>query len=158
MNQPAPSDVFCVPNSEAAALIESLVREGVTVRIRVTGRSMEPAIRNGDVLVIGPAASPLRWGDVALCRRADGSGACFVHRIVWWRGGHVRTKGDALRSVDPPVRADEVIGVVQSVERGNDDAKVIVFRRESVTGRFCRMWRAFLSLTGVVCRMLLRAH
>jgi len=154
MNETVSSNIFCVPNSKAAALIESLMREGAAVRIRVTGRSMEPTIRDGDILVIVPASGSIRWGDVALCRRGDASGECFIHRIVWRGSDCVRTKGDALRGLDPPVRTDGVIGVVQSVERGVGGTEM--FKRDGVAGRFRSGWRAFLALASVGWGTLLR--
>jgi hypothetical protein len=109
----------CVPASEAAALIESLIRDGVAVRIQVHGASMEPAIRSGDYVLIAPAGGRIRMGDILLCRGREAS-AYFLHRAVWHaRAGEWRTKGDALQSLDPPVTRADVLGRVQSLERGD---------------------------------------
>lgn len=127
---------FCMPSAEAAVLIESLIKDGVAVRIRVFGHSMEPAIRSGDTVVVKPLGGRIFPGDVLLCRRGDGSGACFIHRAVWRHAdGTWRTKGDALKSLDPPTALESILGRVESIEQSDKPSATVSL--QSVRAR-CR--------------------
>ena len=45
-------------------------------------------------------------------------GGCFVHRVVELSGGAVVTRGDSMLDADPPVALSDVLGRVESIERG----------------------------------------
>lgn len=93
--------------------------------LKVTGRSMYPALERGDIVVVDPRSSA-REGDIALVRRF-GHGP-ILHRVISVSGGELVTKGDANRTADvDQVSADEVGGVVVCV---------IPF------GKAARWWRA----------------
>lgn len=125
MNSLHDSETICIPGAVAAALVESLIQDNVAVRIRVHGHSMRPTICSGDAVVLGPIRDPVHFGDILLCRRADGSNACYIHRAVWpCRDGRWRTKGDALKSLDPPIPVENLIGRVEIIERSGDKARV----------------------------------
>jgi len=101
-------------------LSAELLGRGNRIRFRAAGRSMAPAIRDGDILTIEPARPDgLRVGDVALHR--VGEAQLVAHRVVARRveGGHLvlATRGDAL--LDPPHRVGEgdVLGRVIERER-----------------------------------------
>jgi len=100
-----------------------------TLRLRVTGTSMLPAIQPGDLLSIGRVdlrdTSP---GEIVLFERG---GRLFAHRIVSRGGGasdpyaskpygskpYIVTRGDRLLENDPPVFQSELLGRVTSIER-----------------------------------------
>lgn len=107
---------------EVTGLFGDILSRGISLRVRVTGRSMRPFLRGGETLVIRRVdAASLRRGDLILFR--NGSGEPVMHRIVRRRGafGSVvfQTKGDAALSLDEPVREDEVLGKVCRIERTN---------------------------------------
>ena len=56
-----------------------------------------------------------RTGDVVLFSR---KGRLFVHRVVEMSGGAVVTRGDSMLDADPPVAVSDVLGRVESIERG----------------------------------------
>jgi signal peptidase len=112
-----------VSNALAALRLELAVEVARTfgsLRLRVTGTSMMPAVRPGDLLSIGRVnlrdTSP---GEIVLFARG---GRLFAHRIVGRGGGspdpHLVTRGDALLDDDPPVVQSELLGRVISIERG----------------------------------------
>lgn len=69
--------------------------------VLVTGESMSPALRAGDVCVYRRNAS-VDVGDVVVYRRADG--ARVVHRVIGvGERGELRTKGDASAVADRDV-------------------------------------------------------
>ena len=102
---------------------EELLRECLAsfphVRLTVTGRCMEPALRHGEkVHLVDTARRQPRVGDVVLARQKEG---LRLHRLVWGpplaRPGSVwRTKADRGRRLDPPLQKDDVLASVDAVE------------------------------------------
>ena len=97
-------------------LAADVIRRFGTLRLRVNGYSMLPSIWPGDVVsVSGAEWGAYRPGDVVLYSR---NGRLFVHRLVEVGGETAVTRGDALLDLDPPVCAGDVLGRVESIERG----------------------------------------
>jgi signal peptidase I len=80
--------------------------------------SMSPYIREGDVVLVQHASRRFRVGDVIVFKRA---GDLVAHRVVSVRGRGMdiiyRTKGDNLRSFDPPVPRSSVLGMVICIRK-----------------------------------------
>ncbi len=101
-----------------ARVEEGLVRDALMLhgkfRLRARGGSMNPAIPDNELVEVVPASvADVRVGNVVMSvHKAD----CYViHRIVWKdrRTGTVRTKGDSLDGLDPPVGNAELLGRVR---------------------------------------------
>lgn len=106
-------DARAPANELQCDVLEHLAATGHRVRLRVTGRSMAPAIRERDWIEAAPVpAAALRVGDIALGLR---NGAAIAHRVISRSGNRLQTCGDATWSVDPAF--DHVIGRVVSIER-----------------------------------------
>jgi hypothetical protein len=109
----ADSDLF-------VGLTRELLQRGCNVRFRASGTSMHPTIRDGEVLTVAPASGDtLAVGDVALCRVGRRPTA---HRVVSVQPSDdgrpvLHLRGDNLCSTDRPVRAEDVIGRVLTVNR-----------------------------------------
>jgi signal peptidase I len=133
-----PSDVTSPLVLELAA---EIARTFGSLRLRVTGTSMMPAIQPGDVLSIGRVdlgeASP---GEIVLFARG---GRLFAHRIVD-RGSsdepYLVTRGDRLLENDPPVFQSELLGRVTAIERGRSRVRSRHWlgSPDHVLGRFLR--------------------
>jgi signal peptidase I len=103
----------------APVLLTEVLKRFGQVRLRVSGTSMLPAIRPGDILVVHRCAiEDVDSSDVILFGVGE---RLFVHRVI---RKHVSsgaavliTKGDALRSHDPAVSSSQVLGRVAAVER-----------------------------------------
>jgi len=92
----------------------SLARTG-RLRLRVTGSSMLPAIRPGDVLRVERCdAGALSPGEVVLYRRGE---RLFAHRAVRRGPPSLALRGDTLDADDAPVEAGQVLGRVVAIER-----------------------------------------
>jgi hypothetical protein len=117
---------------EAVGLVRDLLAAGVAVRFQVTGRSMAPALRDGERVTLEPVpAASLRRGDLVLFTRA---GQLVLHRLIDVHRKaaalEFQTQGDALRSPDPPIGADQVLGRAIEIERlSSDDPRRIDLRR-----------------------------
>jgi len=99
-----------------AVVCETALDDGLRVRFRADGRSMQPNVLDGDTVVVAPvsAGKPER-GDIALTR---GSSGFVLHRVVGWdpTTGAIVTRGDAGQQNDAP--AAKVLGKVIAIERG----------------------------------------
>lgn len=94
--------------SLAARVVIASLRAGERVRWIVRGASMWPAIPDGSEVEVTPcAADALRAGDLGAYARGE---TVVVHRLVGWRDGALRFRGDSLGREDAPVRPDEVLG------------------------------------------------
>ena len=102
-------------------LFEEILQSGADLRVRVTGRSMRPFLRGGEVLTIRQTPSLyLRKGDLILFRNRYE--LPVLHRILNKRkteDGTFRflTKGDALMAFDEEIHEDSVLGKVLRIER-----------------------------------------
>ena len=80
----------------------------------VTGDSMVPALREGDLIVVKPVTpDEIEVGDLI---RYENQGLFIVHRVVEIEQSGdsivLVTRGDSNASTDPPVVADQVVGKV----------------------------------------------
>ena len=91
------------------------------LRFRVSGGSMTPWVRDGDILTIGKVdPGRLRIGDVVFCRRSGGTALAhrLVRRTTGGRAPFFVTRGDARWDEDEPFTAGQVLGRVSDVRRG----------------------------------------
>jgi signal peptidase I len=96
-------------------LLADVVRSAGSATLKVTGQSMLPAIRPGDLLTV-QRHSPqgLQPGQIILIQRNQ---KLTAHRVVRVCGEQLVTRGDSVPSLDPPIPASEVVGVVTAIHR-----------------------------------------
>ncbi len=115
MSTPA---VISIREQGALELIRALLQQGVTVRMKVSGVSMLPFLRGGDLVEISPLhEKKLKKGDIILF--CDQQGNPLVHRLHRRRYSskilYLQTKGDACAGYDPPVPINQVVGRIQRI-------------------------------------------
>jgi signal peptidase I len=138
----------------ATQLVSTLLQRFGECRLRVSGRSMFPAIRPADILLIRAVESPrIAVGDVVLFARA---GCVIAHRVVETRAGArvLITRGDANSHHDAPVTASRVIGRVEGLLRNGTvvTGPVRVPSPRIDTGVFMWLCQSFISIRAVVSR------
>jgi signal peptidase I len=131
----AMSGLSQLPSVTACSLLAESVRIRGGIRLPAVGTSMVPAIHPGDVLSIQPVDSKeVSLGDVVVYER---EGVLIVHRVVgifaapsdpYWV-----TQGDRSLRDDAPIRTDELLGRVVSIERKN--RRVNVYRFSNKAGQ-----------------------
>jgi len=95
----------------AHTVVEALRLHGRTV-LRVHGRSMYPALRNGERVLISPVAyDELAVGDLIVFH--DGHGL-LCHRLIRRANGLLYMKGDTNLWADPPILWSQALGRVTS--------------------------------------------
>ena len=127
-----------------ADCVSRLLRSGIDVRFRANGESMNPAIRDGEVVHIVPiqvseqsrvdfSAAPssnlpeitapkinqnvqIRTGDVVLAFGQAGFKAHRVRSIETDRNLYI-TQGDSVQTEDTPVAFEQILGRVVTIER-----------------------------------------
>jgi hypothetical protein len=104
------------PGGDERALAADLLRGGSSVRLTLTGHSMSPSIRSGDVVTIEPLSG--RRPAVGEVVAAAPEGRLLVHRLVAWDGAAALCRGDVAASADPPTAPGDLLGRVTRVERG----------------------------------------
>ena len=87
--------------------------------IPVSGSSMLPLIQDGDQALVRHGVSGIQCGDLVVFRQ---QGKMVVHRVLQINpqanGPTFLIKGDNNLSVDPPVEAEEIVGRVLLIKRG----------------------------------------
>jgi signal peptidase I len=132
-------------------LISDVLQLSGTARVCVSGSSMLPSIRPGDILLVQQTElNEVARGDIVLFARED---RLFAHRVISQdckdRIPCLVTCGDLLDKNDPPVFANELLGRVTSILRGQSQVHSrltlprrlisIFFRRSQFLTR-CWLW------------------
>ena len=110
-------------------LISQILQGGHRVRFRAPGKSMQPAIIDGDGLIVDPIGpADIKLGDIILYQAED---RIIAHRVMDIGKGEIpETKvtarmthylfilrGDAAYTYDEPVYPDQILGKIVAVER-----------------------------------------
>jgi hypothetical protein len=158
MKSEDPLQIAALPESEQARshgellreACTALLRDGQRVRFRATGLSMDPTIRDGDVLTVEPVnLGEVRPGEILLYRTARG---VIAHRLV--RCEEVETqllyvlRGDASATCDPPVSYGDVLGLVTATRRRR--------RSRSLTNPWTMRWQVTRAAATRMARAALR--
>jgi signal peptidase I len=106
-------------------LVNEVLRQFGTVRVRVAGHSMVPSLWPGDTLLIERTSiEDISKGDLLLYRR---EGRFFVHRVTALAESpqefSITAWGDALPAPDLPISKSEVLGTVCQVLRNRKYSK-----------------------------------
>jgi hypothetical protein len=101
------------------AAVRLMGRAGRRGVLRIQGISMIPTFRPGRTIEVEFGTGEVRTGEVLLFRQ---SGNLVVHRFLARvrsrkAGACLRTRGDGVSKLDPPLKEDAVVGRVVAVER-----------------------------------------
>ncbi len=97
------------------SLARSVILDSGRLRFRASGSSMLPVIRPGDILVVHRRElHEVRQGEIAFFFCYD---RMAVHRVVLKSPALLITQGDTHFSPDPPVTAENLLGVVVFIDR-----------------------------------------
>lgn len=115
-----PLDSLTLSEPLKLGLFEDILNGKLSLRVKVTGRSMSPFLRGGEILTIKKVLyTSLKKGDLIFFKNRHGFP--LLHRIIK-KGlnngtNSVQTKGDALMAFDESVCEHEVLGKVCMVEK-----------------------------------------
>lgn len=137
-------------NFHEITLFEEILDGGLSLRVRVTGRSMAPFLRGGEILTLKKEPhEALRKGDLIFFKNSQG--APLLHRIVQKRKSSdkkitFRTKGDAVIAFDEPVQYQKILGKVCRIEKTNSRTESKFINMESRKWRMINAVIAWMSL------------
>jgi signal peptidase I len=108
-----------LPRSVLEAALDAWGQAGEQHLIPISGRSMLPAIHDGDHALVSHGCAGVQPGDVIVFRHR---GTLIAHRVLRIEDGDdgptFVTKGDNAPQLDPPLNAGEIVGRVLAIERG----------------------------------------
>lgn len=118
------TDSHCLPCTLAAfsELSAEILCLGKSIRFEARGSSMDPLLRDGDILLVEPVKQRLlRVGEVVIC--SNHSGNVIVHRVLRRQvrsdGAYYLVQGDQALQPDGWIPQGKVYGRVRSIDRGN---------------------------------------
>jgi signal peptidase I len=131
--------------SDLLGLFEAVLKTGADMRVRVTGRSMAPFLRGGEVITIKKVhPSDLRKGDIILFKNQYG--LPVVHRIVRKIKSNsemiLQTKGDSITIPDESIHHADVLGKAIKIEKDSIAGKTEILDMESIRWRLLNFSRA----------------
>jgi len=133
------------------SLAAEVLEQNGTVRVRVSGQSMLPTLWPGDTLTIqSKGLGDAEPGELVLF---DRDGRFFIHRLISKSASNdfFVTRGDCMVQNDPEVPAENFLGTVVRVVRG--DSVIVPDRKLSPTTRLLAI---SLSRSGFLQRNALR--
>ena len=119
MSRPAAAPpVIGIREPGALDLVQTLLRQGLTVRIRVSGGSMRPLLQGGELVKVAPLGHAIpRLGDILFILSRQSTP--IIHRLIWRRSRNgvpqFLTKGDACSGFDGFIPASQVLGRVEQI-------------------------------------------
>lgn len=107
---------------EFQSLTRQILQSGHGVRFQARGQSMQPFIRDGDILEVKPlTAASVQRGDVVLIEA--GEGRVLAHRVIKTSRGReestFQSKGDACSDPDGWFQLECILGRVTALQRGS---------------------------------------
>ena len=133
---------------ELMSQLPQLLQEAESVPLIISGSSMSPFLAHGrDTVYLSKVTGPLKKGDMILYRRA--SGAYILHRIYRVRDGVYDLVGDGQLGIEPGIRPEQVIAIVNTVRR-----KGKLLRKGSLRWEFFEhVWLELLPLRPKIHRL-----
>lgn len=118
------SEIKRISTGVMMPVIRKFLEDDKSVRITVTGNSMYPFLRDNkdSVELITCSFSEIRAGDIILIQRDDS--AYVLHRVIFKKKEHVYINGDAQRSLEGPIRKDQILAKVTTVWRKRAEISV----------------------------------
>jgi signal peptidase I len=131
--------------SDLLGLFEAVLKTGADMRVRVTGMSMAPFLKGGEVITIKKVhPSDLRKGDIILFKNQHG--LPVVHRIVRKINSNsemmLQTKGDSVIVPDEPIHYADVLGKATKIEKDSSAGIIEVLDMESIRWRLLNFFQA----------------
>ncbi len=116
--------VIGIRESGALELVQTLLQQGIRVRVRVSGDSMRPLLHGDELVEVVPLDGNIpRFGDILFIRRCQNEPV--IHRLIWRRRKNkvqqVLTKGDACLGFDGFIPMEQVLGRVDRIFLGDQN-------------------------------------
>lgn len=116
----AETSVIACSSPDFSGLSAEILRLGKSLRFQARGHSMQPLVRDGDILLVKPLGGRLpRVGDVVLC--VTESSMVLVHRVIRRQlrshDYYFLVQGDQVAQPDGWIQQAQIYGKVETIER-----------------------------------------
>ncbi len=141
-----------------SGLLRDALAKGASLRFAAAGSSMDPFLKDGDVITIAPLPQRLRTGQIAAAV-SPANGLVIIHRIVKVREGEVLLKGDNLGRPDGWAGGG-LLGIVARVEREGAAMELGITRHAKLIATLSRwnLLRAAARIGAIMRRSLKRKN
>jgi hypothetical protein len=141
LDHPSRSNASLGDNYPVAGLMRAVLEKGKAFRFEARGMSMDPLIRDGDVVTVSSLdAGEPRTGDVVAFVHPV-TGGVRIHRVVKSAAGSYRLKGDNVAGEDGLFSRDAILGRVSRVERNGRDRRLGPWLHSAALARLSRsLW------------------
>lgn len=128
-------------------LMSAVLEKNADFRFQAEGQSMSPFIKNQDIVTITPLSmNTPQTGDIVAAFLSEKQ-SIMIHRVIGKKQGKFLIKGDNIKSRDGLFELDQILGLVNSVER---NGKRVWFGQGNI-GKII----AFFSKTGLLNNLIL---
>lgn len=121
------TSVIACSSPDFSGLSAEVLRLGKSLRFQARGHSMQPLVRDGDILLVKPLGERLpRVGDVVLC--VTESSTVLVHRVIRRQlhseGYRYLVQGDKVSQPDGWIPRTQIYGRVAAIEREGSEINI----------------------------------
>ena len=142
-------------NKQFVLLMTAVLKNGKAFRFQASGFSMDPFIKDGDILtLVDVSHHPIRLGNV-LAFKHPHNGRLTVHRVIKRKQKTYLMKPDNGLSADGWTTHDQVIGIVQLNERGGNKIRFGLGWEKVLIAHLSR-WNFLISTIHVLWRFFPR--
>ena len=121
-------------------MIDSELSIGDQIQFRVVSNSMAPIIEIGNSVVVNVAeVDTIKCGDIIVIKREDDF---LTHRAIHSNEDGWLTKGDNSVLFDPLTKAEQIIGSINAIYKGNQPINI-------QTSRWVRINLAIAKMSGI---------
>ena len=133
-------------SEELYGLLEKTLGAGCAMKMKCPGHSMSPLIRNNSIVTLSPAGVGKVPGIGDVVAVAGRHKKVIIHRVVRSKHGKYLLKGDNNPACDGWFPANQILGVVASVQGENG--------QERIWGRHFKRAVAWASRTNILKQII----
>ncbi len=98
-------------------LLQAVMGRGTSIELRAKGFSMDPFIKDGDVLTLSPLRTrEPRLGEVVAFKLPE-AGKISIHRVIHTKADSCLIKGDCCSEPDGFIPKTNILGLVNRIDR-----------------------------------------
>jgi len=107
---------------ELVELVHTVLQHETAFTFGVTGASMWPFLRDGDLVTVSPVRGKVHIGDVVAVVHPDAE-VLLLHRVVGRTGDSYLIKGDATAQPDGLASTERILGRVTHIQRTGQEVR-----------------------------------
>ncbi len=111
------TEKYSISHAQLIELIKTVLEKKSCMKLRAEGYSMNPFIKNGDILTISSVAiGGVKLGDIVAFKLPE-TNSLAIHRIIKIAGNSCLIRGDCCSEPDGFIPKKDILGSVSRIER-----------------------------------------